>query len=58
MKRAARDSRVNELRAFEGASEGASEEASKTKMARPAWPKRKVALMLGYSGAGYQGMQL
>lgn len=25
---------------------------------RPPWPKRKVAIMMGYSGYGYHGMQL
>lgn len=28
------------------------------KKPRPSWPKRKVALMMGYCGTGYQGMQL
>ncbi len=33
-------------------------EQPEIKRSRPSWPKRKVALMLGYCGTGYQGMQL
>lgn len=33
-------------------------EAAAGKRERPVWPKKKVAMMLGYCGTGYQGMQL
>lgn len=51
MRRTARDPLINEPRCDDEGGDGA-------KRSRPSWPKRKVAMMLGYSGAGYQGMQL
>lgn len=53
-KRTPRDSLINEPRTDIDA--GLDEHG--VKRARPTWPKRKVALMMGYSGTGYQGMQL
>jgi len=45
MKRAPRSALINEPNPM-------------VKRTRPAWPKKKVAIMMGYCGTGYQGMQL